>query len=73
MINTDRGFDRLVVDLAAARELIEITTQAGSINGRILNYSGGVVSLENQPGRFEKLIIYIPISSILYIAAAAIS
>lgn len=71
MLNTDKGFERLVVDLAAARELIEITTNAGSMAGRILNYSGGVISLVREVSRFEKLIIYIPISSVLYIAVTA--
>lgn len=36
MLNTDKGFERLIVELAAARELIEITTNAGNIRGLML-------------------------------------
>lgn len=73
MLNTDKGFERLIVELAAARELIEITTNAGNIRGLMLQYSGGVITMEHEVSRFEKLNIYIPISSVLYIAVIAVA
>ncbi len=70
ILNTDKGFERLIVDLVAEQVVITVCAGGGPVLGKPIAFSGGVLTLEKEASRFEKHAVYIPINAIRYVAAA---
>jgi hypothetical protein len=70
ILNTDKGWERLIVDLLAEDVVISVCTGGDVVLGKLIAFSGGVLTLEKEVTRFEKHAVYIPINAIRYIAAA---
>lgn len=65
MYNTVTGFDQLIRDLFLARAVVAVGVQGKTIEGKMVNLAGGVLTLDQAHDKGDY--VYIPVSSILFI------